>query len=209
MEDRKEEIDMDKHGARSRVLLITILVSGFVLGAISLSPVAANHSSSHTAKQIKGLKKQVNALKGTVGGLQGSLTTVQGSLTTVQGTVNNLNSLQHIVSSPVFVADGFAGQAEAVCPAGTYATGGGGFTDSGDGWTMDSYPSHGVGFPGFLGPPGRTAWVFEWQDLGTDGFSSTIRAYVVCLKVASASGNYSPGSVPFPRSGADRWAPTR
>jgi hypothetical protein len=200
---------MDRRDARSRVLLLTTLVSGFVLGVISLSPVSANHTSSHTKKQIKGLQKQVNALKGTVGSLQASLTTLQGSLTSVQGTVNNLNSLQHVVSSPAFVTDGFAGQVEAVCPAGTFATGGGGFTDSFDGATIDSYPSHGVGFPGFTGPPGRSAWAFEWGDFGGDGFSSSIRAYVVCSRVGSASGNYTPGTVPFPRSGTDRraWTP--
>lgn len=193
---------MDRRDARSRVLLITILVSGFLLGVISLSPVAANHNSSHTAKQIKGLKKQVNALKGTVGSLQGSLTTVQGSLTTVQGTVNNLNSLQYMTSASVFVADLGFGQAEAVCPAGTFATGGGGFSNSFDGGEIDSYPSHGVGFPSFLAPQGRTGWTFEWSDFGGDGFPSSIRAYVICLKVSSPSGNYTPGTAA--RVGAER-----
>jgi len=188
-------VGMKGREARSRGPLILMVAMGFILGVISLSPVSANHSAPHTKKQIKNLQNQVNGLKATVASLQ-------ASVTSVQGTVNALNSLQHVVSPPVFVGDGSAGQAEAVCPAGTYATGGGGFTDSFDGVTIDAYPSNGVGFPGFTAPPGRTAWAFEWGDFGLDGFSSTIRAYVVCSRVGSASGNYSPGTVPFPRSAA-------
>jgi hypothetical protein len=149
-----------------------------VSAIVVFSPASAHHQPTHTAAQIRGLTQRVTALE----------------------------KLHYITSPPVAVADGATGQVEALCPAGTLATGGGGFASTDVGFQVDSYPAQGTGFPApnFIGAHGHRAWAFEWVDIGGDGQTATIRAYAVCLKVRGASSNYTPGSVPARNTSATR-----
>jgi hypothetical protein len=140
--------------------------------------VPAGAASFATKKFVK---KQVNK--------------VAKRVTSLKGTVADLNRLIYVQGAVVSIAtaDTF-GQAEAVCPAGSRVTGGGGFSELGFGFQIDSYPSHGVGFDptSFVAPAGHTAWVFEYR---TGSSAEDIRAYAVCAKVDTSSG-YTPGSLP-------------
>jgi hypothetical protein len=109
--------------------------------------------------------------------------------------VADLNQLIYVQGPQVAVPDSSFGQAEAVCPAGSFAVGGGGSASLATGVQIDSYPSQGVGFvsPGPAAPIGHTAWAFEYAT--TSGLPETIRAYVICSKVDSATG-FTPGGPP-------------
>ena len=150
-------------------------VAGAMMAVAMLSPAVG---ASFATKKF--VKQKVKAVSNRVSGLE--------------GTVANLNQLQYMASPAVTVPDGALGQAEAVCPAGWFVTGGGGVSTSQEGEQLDSYPSHGVGFPSpsFFAPLGRTAWTFEWFDF-SDGADNQILAFAICSQVAGAGGNYTPG----------------
>jgi hypothetical protein len=163
-------------GTRNRYISIAILA--ILAGLVLFSPAAAHHRPGHTSKgAIRGLKHRVEAL---------------------EARLTDLSQLQYVASSPVSVASGVKGQAEAVCPSGFSVTGGGGFASTTDWKQLDSYPSNGTGFPSGIAPHGQTAWVYEGQDLaaGGDTSTTTIRAYAICTKAASTAGNYTPGTSP-------------
>lgn len=157
---------------------VVIGVAGAMMAVALLSPALAVRlaTTSYVKGQVKKVSNRVNAL---------------------EGTVANLNQLQYVVSPTVDIVDGGLGQAEAICPSGYVVTGGGGSSNTAEGFQLDSYPTHGVGFPApsFFAPQGRTAWAFEWVDFG-DGLDNQIRAYAICSRVANVSGNYAPGTFP-------------
>ena len=131
-------------------------------------------SKKFVKKKVKGVAQRVAALEG-------------------------MSELHYVQGPQVSVTDPGFGQAEAVCPPGYFATGGGGSVSQAAGAQVDSYPSQGVGFTlgGPAAPIGHTAWTFEYA---TGGADETIRAFVICMKVRAATG-YVPGGDPGRRAG--------
>lgn len=165
-----------RSGARWRLVSVSMLA--IIAGVAVFSPAGAHHRPGHTSKgAIRGLKHRVEAL---------------------EARVSDLSQLQYIASAPLSVPSGTKGQAEAICPSGFSVTGGGGFASTTDWSQLDSYPSNGTGFPGGIAAHGRTGWVYEGQDLASGGDASptVIRAYAVCSKAGTTSGNYTPGTSP-------------
>lgn len=159
-------------------------LAGVMMAAALMSPALAVRLATTGYVKAK-INQAKNELSGRIGGLEGRV-----------GNVEGLNNLQFIRSSDVTVPDGGFGQAQAVCPSGTSATGGGGVSTSVDGFQVDSYPTSGAAFsPGAFIQQGRSAWGFEW--INFSGFTQEISAYVVCLAVDATGGNYTPGTIPF------------
>jgi hypothetical protein len=158
--------------------LVSVSVLAVIAGVAVFSPAGAHHRPGHTSKgSIRGIKHRVEAL---------------------EARVSDLGQLQYVASATVSVPSGTKGQAEAVCPTGFSVTGGGGFASTTDWKQLDSYPSNGTGFPSGIAPHGTTAWAYEGQDLAAGGDTSptVIRAYAVCSKSGTTSGNYTPGTSP-------------
>jgi len=101
----------------------------------------------------------------------------------------SLDQLKFVRTNPaVTVNAGDDGSAIANCPSGFKATGGGGTYPVENGvQVIDSVPINGT-----AGQAGFTGWEFSIRNLGS--FARNLRAYVICAKAGSASGNYSPGS---------------
>lgn len=159
---------------------IVVGLAGTMMAVALLSPALAVRlaTTSYVKAKIKPVSNRVGSLENRVGGLE--------------GTVGNLNQLAYVQGAPLNVpADSFA-QVEALCPPGSFVTGGGGAVQVGAGRQIDSYPSHGVGFPAPTGiaPAGHTAWAFEYV---TGPSPEAVRAYAICSRVATRTG-YTAGS---------------
>jgi hypothetical protein len=168
-------------GTRSRTargLVVLAVAGGLTAGALLVPAGAASFATKKfVKKQVAKVAKRVTAL---------------------EGTVADLNQLIYVQGPQVTVPDSSIGQAEAVCPAGSFAVGGGGSVSLAMGIQIDSYPSQGVGFtlPSGAAPIGHTGWAFEYA--ATEG-DETIRAYVICAKVDSVTG-FAPGGPPGRRT---------
>lgn len=100
--------------------------------------------------------------------------------------VADVNQLTYIQGQQLAVPAGDIGKAEAVCPPGSFVTGGGGGTQFGEGTQIDSYPSNGTGTFAARPPIGNIGWVFEYQ--ASASTAENIRAYAICSRVDSTSG---------------------
>jgi hypothetical protein len=153
---------------------LAMVLAGFVIGAIVISPVGAAIAPNIKKVVKKGDKKTLKKA-------------VNKSL--AQGDKRYAGAkLQYIRSAQVTVNAGEDGSAIASCPSGTAATGGGGLYPAATGvQILHSAPSNGT-----AGSAGFTAWEFRIRN----GFTlpRTIRAYVVCASVGgNTSGNYAAG----------------
>ncbi len=162
--------DTRRKAVSSKWRSLSLLVLGLLLGLVMLTPVSA-HFTTNTTHLGKHVWRQVIKAK------------------TDKRYADN--ALQYHRSVPVTVAPfGLAG-AEAQCPAGWYATGGGFFPSFPSLIEVASYPSDGTG----LFNAGHTAWSVFMGDLF--GAGGAFRAYVICASVDNTSGNYVPGVFPF------------
>lgn len=107
--------------------------------------------------------------------------------------VEDVNQLTYIQGASLAVPAGDIGRAVAVCPPGSFVTGGGGGTQFGQGTQIDSYPSNGTAAGTGRPPIGNTAWVFEYE--AGPSIGENIRAYAVCARVDSTSG-FTEGGAP-------------
>jgi hypothetical protein len=107
--------------------------------------------------------------------------------------VEDVNQLTYIQGASLAVPAGAIGKAEAVCPPGSFVTGGGGGTQFGQGTQIDSYPSAGTGTGAGRPPIGNVAWVFEYE--AGPSIGENIRAYAICARVDSTSG-FTGGGAP-------------
>jgi hypothetical protein len=113
------------------------------------------------------------------------------------GSATALTQLEYIRTNPVTVPAGANGSAIATCPAGKYATGGGGasqdVTSGGALTEVASHPSNGT-----QGQLGYTAW--EYRVHNSSGAPHNINAYVICASLKAAQGqnvtpsNYTAGT---------------
>jgi hypothetical protein len=100
--------------------------------------------------------------------------------------VEDVNQLTYVQGAQLAVSAGGTGRATAVCPPGSFVTGGGGGTQFGEGTQIDSYPSNGTATGSGRPPIGNTAWVFEYE--ADPSTAENIRAYAICSRVDSTSG---------------------
>jgi hypothetical protein len=112
---------------------------------------------------------------------------VTDSFTHLKSHIDNLsmdNRVRYVQGPDLSVPSGSLGNAEANCPAGWNVVGGGGFSQTTLGTTLDMYP--GDGDNGF----GLTAWNFEFRNESAN--PTTIRAFAICLNPKSTTDNFPP-----------------
>jgi hypothetical protein len=111
---------------------------------------------------------------------------VTDSFTHLKSHIDNLsmdNRVRYVQGPDLSVPTGTLGNAEANCPAGWNVVGGGGFSATVSGTTLDMYPGDGTN------DFGLTAW--NWEFRNESGSTTTINAYAICLNPKSTTDNFS------------------
>jgi hypothetical protein len=114
---------------------------------------------------------------------------VTDSFTHLKSHIDNLsmdNRVRYVQGPEETVTTGSLGLAEADCPSGWNVVGGGGFSSTTVGTTLDMYPSDGnAGF-------GLTGWAWEFRN--NSGSNSNIRSFAICLNPKSTTDNFPTAS---------------